>query len=92
MRYSAHGAMKSRCTALISNCNRVAGPCLSRLLLLHYGLRTDESPSGKNRSQGAGGERLTTGTLSPVVPTNDRKRKEDRKIEAIYSHLKNDGI
>jgi hypothetical protein len=62
------------------------------VILLHYGLRTDESPSGKNRSQGAGGERLTTGTLSPVVPTNDRKRKEDRKIEAIYSHLKNDGI
>jgi hypothetical protein len=26
------------------------------------------------------------------VPTNDRKRKEDRKIEAIYSQLKNDGI
>jgi hypothetical protein len=31
MRYSAQGAMKSRYTALISNCNRVV--CFSRLLL-----------------------------------------------------------
>jgi hypothetical protein len=31
MRYSAHGAMKSRYTALISNCNQVV--CFSRPLL-----------------------------------------------------------
>jgi hypothetical protein len=49
-------------------------------------------PVAKTDLRAQGGERLTTGTLSPVVPTNDRKRKEDRKIEAIYSQLKNDGI
>jgi hypothetical protein len=31
MRYSAHGAMKSRYTALINNCNQVV--CFSRPLL-----------------------------------------------------------
>jgi hypothetical protein len=57
---------------------RVSAKSVSVVFLLHYGLRAESSPVAVTYLRGAGGERLSTGTLSPVVPTN--KRKEDKRI------------